>query len=172
MGLFGNLFGGKGKKEEEGKITCKAKTIYSPLAGTAIPLADVEDPVFSQGMMGLGVGIIPSDGKLYAPVDGTVAAVFPTGHAVGLETADGMEILLHIGIDTVEMKGKGFKAAVTQGAKIKAGDLLVEFEPDVIKEAGYKDTTMVLVSNAVALGQMSDPVLGEVKPLDELFSFH
>lgn len=171
MGLFGNLFGGKGKKEETGKITCKAKTIYSPLAGTAIPLEDVEDPVFSQGMMGLGVGIIPSEGKLYAPVDGTVAAVFPTGHAVGMETADGMEILLHIGIDTVEMKGKGFKAVVAQGDKVKAGDLLVEFEPDVIKEAGYKDTTMVLVSNAAMLGQMSDPILGTVKPLDELFSF-
>ena len=82
MGLFGNLFGGKGKKEETGKTACKTKTIYSPLAGTAIPLEDVEDPVFSQGMMGLGVGIIPSEGKLYAPVDGTVAAVFPTGHAV------------------------------------------------------------------------------------------
>ena len=171
MGFFGNLFG-KGKKEESGKITCKDKTIYSPLAGTVIPLAEVEDPVFSQGLMGLGVGIIPAEGKLYAPADGTVAAVFPTGHAVGMETEDGMELLLHIGIDTVEMKGKGFKAVVAQGAKVKAGDLLVEFEPEVIKAAGYKDTTMVLVSNAAMMGEMSDPVLGAVKPLDELFSFH
>ena len=122
--------------------------------------------------MGLGVGIIPAEGKLYAPADGTVAAVFPTGHAVGMETEDGMELLLHIGIDTVEMKGKGFKAVVAQGAKVKAGDLLVEFEPEVIKAAGYKDTTMVLVSNAAMMGEMSDPVLGAVKPLDELFSFH
>ena len=160
------------EKEESGKITCKDKTIYSPLAGTVIPLAEVEDPVFSQGMMGLGVGIIPAEGKLYAPADGTVAAVFPTGHAVGMETEDGMELLLHIGIDTVEMKGKGFKAVVAQGAKVKAGDLLVEFEPEVIKAAGYKDTTMVLVSNAAMMGEMSDPVLGAVKPLDELFSFH
>ncbi len=173
MGLFGNLFGGKGKQEEQaGGSGCKPKTIYSPMAGTAIPLADVEDPVFSQGMMGLGVGIIPSEGKLFAPTDGTVAAVFPTGHAVGMETKDGMELLLHIGIDTVELKGKGFKAVVQQGAKVKAGDLLVEFEPDVIKEAGYKDTTMVLVSNAAMMGKMSQPVLGTVKPMDELFSFH
>lgn len=174
MGLFGNLFGGKSKQEaaNAGKsVVCKPKTVYSPLAGTVIPLSEVEDPAFSQGLMGEGVGIRPSEGKLYAPADGTVAAVFPTGHAVGLQTDDGMEILLHIGIDTVEMQGKGFRSVAKQGAKVKAGDLLVEFDCGAIEAAGYKTTTMVLVSNAAAVGTMSSPKLGEASVLDELFSF-
>lgn len=173
MGFFSNLFGGKAKEEGQGAApsACKAKTVYCPVAGTAIPLSEVEDPVFSQGMMGEGVGIRPSEGKLYAPADGTVAAVFPTGHAVGIQTADGMELLLHIGIDTVEMKGEGFKTVVEQGAKVKKGDLLVEFDCGAIEAAGYKTTTMVLVSNAAMIGKMTQPKLGEVHPSEELFSF-
>lgn len=149
----------------------KAKSVYSPLAGTVIPLSEVEDPVFSQGVMGEGVGIRPDDGKLFAPVSGTIAALFPTCHAVGIQTEDGMELLLHIGIDTVELEGKGFQAAVKQGDTVKAGELLVTFDVAAIEAAGYKATTMVLVSNAASLGQMSQPKLGRVNPLEELFSF-
>lgn len=173
MGFFSNLFGGKAKEEAPAAKApaSKTKTVYCPVAGTSIPLAEVEDPVFSQGMMGEGVGIRPSEGKLYAPADGTIAAVFPTGHAVGMQTEDGMELLLHIGIDTVEMKGEGFKAMVEQRAKVKKGDLLVEFDCAAIEAAGFKTTTMVLVSNAAMIGKMSEPKLGQVKPSEELFSF-
>lgn len=174
MGIFGSLFGGKKKEETASagnRIVCEPKTVYSPLKGTVIPLDQVDDPVFAGGMMGLGVGIEPAEGKLYAPVDGEVAAVFPTGHAVGLNTADGMELLLHIGINTVEMQGDGFKIHTKQGAKVKAGDLLVEFDIAKIEKAGYKATTMVLVSNAPMMGEMTEPAMGAAEPLKKLFAF-
>lgn len=102
MGFFDNLFGNREKQVSdtpEGKsIICEPKTIYSPLKGTVIPLSEVNDPVFAEGVMGPGVGIDPEEGKLYAPADGEIVSVFPTGHAVGMKTADGMEVLLHIGM--------------------------------------------------------------------------
>lgn len=179
MALFGKLFSGKRQEEEavqvpvrtEKKIICAPKTIYNPLKGKVIPLNEVEDPAFAQGIMGVGVGIEPEDEFVYAPVDGTVVTVFPTGHAVGMLSEDGMEVLIHIGIDTVQMNGEGFKTFVKDGEKVKAGDLLVQFNREKIKENGYKTTTMVLVSNAAAIGQISDVVSGETEILSPLYSF-
>jgi len=156
------------EKTENGKTK---KTVYSPLNGKAIPLREVDDPLFAEGTMGVGVGIEPEAGMLYAPADGVVAALFPTGHAVGLQTPDGMEILLHIGINTVNMEGKGFRPLVEQGTQVKAGDPLIEFDLKAIKEAGCRATTMVLVSNVAVLGEMSSPVIGEVKAQDMLYYF-
>lgn len=136
--------------------------VCSPLKGKAIPLCEVDDPLFAEGTM--GVGIEPEEGILYASADGTVAALFPTGHAVGIQTPDGIELLLHIGINTVNMEGKGFCPLVEQGAQVKAGDPLIEFDLEAIAEAGCKATTMVLVSNAAMLGQMSEPVTGPFLP--------
>jgi glucose-specific phosphotransferase system IIA component len=136
-----------------------------------MPLSKVSDPVFAEEVMGPGVGIDPVEGKLYAPVDGEIVSVFPTGHAVGMNTEDGMEILLHIGIDTVQMEGDGFHAVVKQGDHVKAGELLVEFDCAKIKEKGFQTTTMVLVPNAAILGTMSEPHVGPVKPLDRIFQF-
>lgn len=174
MGLFQRVFGEKEKtqlKNLDKEFVYEKQTVYSPMKGEVIPLSEVDDPVFAEGMMGVGVGIEPETDQLFAPVDGVVAAVFPTGHALGIQTDDGMELLIHIGINTVELEGEGFQTFVKQGDRVKAGELLVEFKRAWIKEKGYKVTTMVLVSNGGLLGNMTDPVLGLVKPLDILYSF-
>ncbi|WP_051629506.1 PTS sugar transporter subunit IIA [Lacrimispora aerotolerans] len=175
MGFLNNLFGNKEKNISEApaakSIICEPNTIYSPLKGTVIPLAEVSDPVFAEEVMGPGVGIEPEEGKLYAPVDGEIISVFPTGHAIGMKTADGMEVLLHIGIDTVQLEGDGFQAFVKQGDHVKAGELLVEFDCAKIKEKGYQTTTMVLVPNAALLGTMSQPHIGKVEVLEQIFNF-
>lgn len=175
MGILDNLFGNKEKKESGTpvvkSITCETKTVYSPLKGTVMPLSKVSDPVFAEEVMGPGVGIDPEEGKLYAPVDGEIVSVFPTGHAIGMKTEDGMEILLHIGIDTVQLEGDGFHAVVKQGDHVKAGELLVEFDCVKIKEKGYQTTTMVLVPNASLLGTMSEPHMCTVELLEPLFNF-
>lgn len=175
MGFFDNLFGNKEKQElstpKEKSIICEPKTIYSPLKGSVKPLSEVSDSVFADGIMGPGVGIDPEEGKLYAPVDGEIISVFPTGHAVGMKTADGMEVLLHIGIDTVQLEGEGFNAVVNQGDHVKAGKLLVEFDCVKIKEKGYQTTTMVLIPNASELGTISQPHIGPVEAMDKLFDF-
>lgn len=170
MGLLDKLLGTR-KKSEEGSAGEKKKIVYSPLQGRVIPLNEVDDPAFASGAMGQGVGIEPEAGKLYAPADGEVAALFPTGHALGIQTSDGMELLLHIGIDTVELQGKGFHACVEAGAKVKKGDLLVEFDIEEIERSGYKATTMVLVSNAQELGEMTVLASGQVEALDQLYAF-
>lgn len=164
MGFLDHLFGSKAEK------TATAKIVYSPLKGRIIPLKEVGDPVFADGMMGPGVGIIPEEGKLYAPADGEITATFPTGHAIALSTSDGMEILIHIGIDTVKMNGDGFQLHISQGDNVKSGDLLVSFDIGKITAAGYKPTTMVLVPNASELGSMSDPASGTVCVGDKLYS--
>lgn len=165
MGFFGNLIGGKKKAAPAEKI------VLSPLKGRVIPLSEVGDPVFSEGMMGPGVGIEPEDGSLYAPADGEITVAFPTGHAVALKSRDGLEVLIHIGIDTVKLNGDGFRIHVAEGDTVKAGDLLVSFDMQKITAAGYPLTTMVLVSNADEAGTMSEPASGTVNVKDRLYAF-
>lgn len=123
------------------------ETIISPIVGQAVALSDVNDPVFSSGAMGRGIAIKPSEGVVYAPADAEVTIAFETGHAYGLKTANGAEILIHVGIDTVSMGGEGFDQKVAQGDKVKAGDVLGTFEAEKIAAAGLDDTTMVIVTN-------------------------
>lgn len=123
------------------------ETIISPIIGQAVALSDVDDPVFSSGAMGRGIAIKPSEGVVYAPADAEVTIAFATGHAYGLKTANGAEILIHVGIDTVSMGGEGFDQKVAQGDKVKAGDVLGTFEAEKIAAAGLDDTTMVIVTN-------------------------
>ncbi|MFR6495632.1 MAG: glucose PTS transporter subunit IIA, partial [Ruminococcus sp.] len=123
-------------------------TLFAHMNGTAVPLEEVEDEVFSQKILGDGVAVRPSEGKLYAPCDGTIETVFETKHAVNMTSADGAELLMHIGIDTVKLEGKYFEAHVTDGQQVKKGDLLVSFDMEAITAAGYKLTTPLLVCNA------------------------
>ncbi|MDO5405744.1 MAG: beta-glucoside-specific PTS transporter subunit IIABC [Eubacteriales bacterium] len=142
--------------------------IDSCLKGRVVKLEEVSDPVFASKALGDGVAVMPEEGVLYAPVDGTVEAAFPTGHAVGLKTADGLEVLMHIGINTVEMKGTGFHLLTEQGKTVRKGDRLVEFDIAAIREAGYDPITMVLVTNMNVVAGMETTKVDTVKPGDEL----
>ena len=124
------------------------ETLQSPLTGNLVKLPDVPDPVFASGVMGQGIAVEPTIGKVFAPADAEVTTLFPTGHAIGLKTKGGAEILIHVGMDTVQMKGEGFKPHVQQGDKVKAGQLLIEFDIAKIKAAGYPIITPVLVTNS------------------------
>ncbi|MFJ2047851.1 beta-glucoside-specific PTS transporter subunit IIABC [Paenibacillus taichungensis] len=131
----------------EAKTTeIKKEQIYSPLTGKAVALSTINDPAFSTGAMGKGLAIVPEIGEVVAPVDGVVTSLFPTGHAIGLTTNAGTEILIHIGINTVALKGKHFNPVVQEGDIVRQGDLLIQFEIDKIKEAGYETVTPVIVT--------------------------
>lgn len=121
--------------------------LKSPLTGKVLPLSEVADQVFSSGAMGKGIAIEPEKGELVAPADGEITTIFPTGHAVGLTTTDGIEILMHIGMDTVELNGAGFETVVKQGDQVKAGDLLVKFDIEAIHAAGYSTVTPIVITN-------------------------
>ena len=130
--------------------------IKSPMNGTVIPLSEVPDAVFSSEMLGKGFGVEPSEGKAYAPVDGEVTTVFDTKHAIGLMSKYGVELLIHIGMDTVKLNGKGFDVKVKTGDQVKAGDLLAEFDMDLIKGEGYPVTTAVVVTNTDDCEEISE----------------
>jgi PTS system beta-glucosides-specific IIC component len=126
----------------------KEKVIFSPLNGQVIPLSNVKDPVFADGILGKGAAIVPSEGRLVSPVNGTILNVFPTLHAVGIQSDDGLEILIHLGFDTVELEGRYFKSNISEGDKVSVGDLLIEFQIEEIKNAGYDITTPIVVTNS------------------------
>lgn len=119
----------------------------APVTGNVIPVNQVKDEAFASEAMGKGVGIEPENGKVYAPFDGNVDAVFPTGHLVGLSDGNGAEVLIHIGVDTVKLEGKGFTTYVAQGDKVKKGDLLVEFDVELLKKEGYDTTVMFITTD-------------------------
>lgn len=138
------------------------ETIQTPIVGDVVALADVNDPVFSSGAMGQGIAVKPSQGVVYAPADAEVSIAFPTGHAFGLKTTDGAEVLIHVGIDTVTMNGDGFEAKVAQGDKVKAGDVLGTFDSNKIAAAGLDDTTMVIVTNTADYASVAPVATGSV----------
>ena len=125
----------------------KTAQLVSPLAGQVKPLSQATDPVFSSGVMGQGVVIEPSQGELVSPVNGTVTVLFPTKHAVGIVSEEGVELLMHIGMDTVSLDGKGFEAHIAQGDKVVVGQQLISFDMNVIKEAGLVTETPVIITN-------------------------
>jgi PTS system beta-glucosides-specific IIC component len=145
-------------------------TVISPVAGTVVDLKDVPDPVFAGGLVGPGVGVIPSSGTVIAPADGTVIVAPASGHAVGIRTVDGAELLVHIGIDTVNLAGRGFRPQVKTGQEVTAGEVLVEFDPDVITAAGYSLVTPVLVTNPTAFGSVTPVASGSVGQGDVLLT--
>lgn len=137
--------------------------IGSPAVGQCIPMKDVPDPTFSEEMLGKGAAVIPSEGKIYAPIDGEITTLFPTLHAVGITSKDGLDLLIHIGIDTVNLKGEGFTPHVKEGDKVKKGDLLIEVDLEKIKEAGYNLSTPVIVCNTDDYKDVRHHNLGDVE---------
>lgn len=127
----------------------------APVPGKVMVLEDVPDPVFSTGMLGKGCGIVPEAESVVAPADAKVTMVTPTAHAIGLTTADGVEVLMHIGIDTVNMKGDGFAYCVAEGDEVKLGQQLITFDREKVKASGYSDVVIVVVSNAAAYAKVA-----------------
>ncbi|MCA1054538.1 PTS glucose transporter subunit IIA [Rossellomorea aquimaris] len=138
--MFKKLFG---KKEEAPKTVIAS----APLTGTVKSLDEVPDPVFSQKMMGDGIAIEPTDGKVVSPVDGEIMQLFPTKHAVGIKAKNGAEILIHIGLETVSMNGEGFEAHVAEGAKVSKGDALITFDLELVKEKAKSTITPIILTN-------------------------
>ena len=139
MGLFSKLFG----KSE----AINPNHIYAPMAGEAVSITEVPDPTFSEGMMGNGIAIRPTDGKVCAPFNGTVDMMFHTGHAVSLVSDSGIELLIHVGLETVGLNGAPFDVKVKSGDKVKKGQILLEADLEAIKAAGLPTITPVLVCN-------------------------
>ncbi len=125
----------------------KIVELTSPMTGKIIPIEEVPDKVFSDKMVGDGVAIEPVDGEIVSPIDGKVATIFPTNHAIGLITKEGLEILIHIGLDTVELNGLGFKRLTEKDAKVKKGDPLMEFDPKLVEEKGKSPITPIIITN-------------------------
>lgn len=156
MKLFQNLF-------SKGDIV-----IGAPVAGKLVSIKEVSDPTFGDEILGKGAAIIPSDGRVYAPVDGKVATVFPTGHAIALVGSDGEEILIHVGLDTVKLNGKYFTIHVEEEQQIKKGELLLEADLDQIRAAGYDVITPIVVCNTDDFTQVQPETPGEVKQGDDI----
>lgn len=135
--MFKKLFG----KED------KNVSIVAPLTGKVVALDDVPDPVFSQRMMGDGIAVDPTDGKVVSPVDGEIVQIFPTNHAVGIKTGNGLEVLVHIGLETVSMEGEGFEGHVSQGDKVKTGDALVTFDKELVAEKAKSVISPIVITN-------------------------
>ena len=146
------------------------ETLTSPVNGTQIPLAEVADETFASEMLGATVAVEPADGKIVAPCDGEVSNIFETGHAVCITTEAGGELLIHIGIDTVKMDGKGFTKKVSDGDKVHAGDILVEADLEEIKNAGYQTTTMMILTNTDEFGNVTKAEPAEVKTTSKVMT--
>ena len=138
-------------------------TLTSPMAGTTVALSDVADEAFAAGALGPGIAVSPAAGAVVvAPCDGKVSVAFPTGHAYGIKSASGVQVLIHIGMDTVKLEGKGFTPRVAKGDVVKRGDVLAEVDWDVIREAGYDTITPMVVTNKKKFGEITPAAPGPV----------
>lgn len=161
------------KNEEVEEVTERTgEQLLSPIVGEVVNLSEVNDPVFSSGVMGKGIAVKPSKGLVYAPADAEIAIAFPTGHAYGLKTDKGAEILIHIGIDTVSMNGEGFEAKVAQGDRVKAGDIIGTFDSEMIAANGIDDTTMVIITNTMDYAEVIPSASGSVTNKTRVLELH
>lgn len=145
-----------------------AYVLGAPAKGKAIALNEVNDPTFGEGMLGQGAAIIPEEGKIYAPADGEIGMVFDTLHAVTMVTDNGAEVLIHVGLDTVQLKGEGYEAHVKAGDKVKKGDLLLTVDLEKVKSAGYDTVTPVVVCNTDQFASVTGQTGKDVTPGDAL----
>ena len=169
MGFFDKLFGGKAAKAP--KFSGEKKTIKAPIDGKVLPQDQIPDETFATGILGPGCGIEPTGDTVYAPFDGTVTQVASTLHAVGMMSDDGIEVLIHVGMDTVEMKGQGFTGLVKEGAKVKAGTPLLKIDLAAIRAAGHPTATAIIVTNGDDLPEMKVVAEGDVTAGTPLLKF-
>lgn len=148
----------------------KGISLAAPVKGECIPISEVADPTFAEEILGKGIAIKPSEGKIYAPADGVVSTVFPTGHAVGVTTPDGVEILIHVGLDTVQLKGQFFQTKVEENQKVSRGDLLLEADINEIAGAGYDTVTPVIICNSTNFAEVNCKARGEVNAGEEVIT--
>ena len=142
--------------------------MLSPVDGKVEDLSKVKDEVFSQKMMGDGAAVVPSDGTIYSPVDGKITVAYATKHAYGITSDDGAEILIHVGLDTVNLKGEHFTSAVEQGQTVKRGDKLGTVDLKAVEAAGYDTTVMVVVTNTASYAKVEHVAEGEIKHGEKL----
>lgn len=159
MKLFQNLFGKDNGIE-----------VVAPVSGKLVSIKEVNDPTFSEEILGKGVAVIPSEGKICAPANGTVNTVFPTGHAAAMTSSDGVEILIHVGLDTVKLDGKHFTIHAAEGQEVKKGDLLLEADLEQIKAEGYDIITPIVVCNADAFSEFQMAETETVAPGDVILT--
>ena len=165
---------GEGKQKEKALPEKQVQTdgriisVFAPVEGEAVELSEVEDEVFSREVLGKGIAIKPVNGRVYAPADGVISTLFATGHAVGITTDSGAELLIHIGMDTVKLEGKGFYPKKKEGDRVKKGELLLEFDLEMITKEGFSATTPIIVTNTDAYVDVVPALFGRVKPGDML----
>ena len=171
MGFFDKLFGNKAEEEETAKFFGQSKTVLAPIRGKVLAQADIPDETFAQGILGPGCGIEPTGKTVYAPFDGTVTQIATTLHAVGITSNDGIELLIHVGMDTVDMKGQGFTVLVKENQKVTAGTPLLKVDLDAIRAAGHPTATAIIVTNGDDMGELKMLAEGDILAGTPLFKF-
>lgn len=166
MGLFDMFRKGSAREGKAVVSRYEAGNVYAPVSGEAVQLRETSEPLFSSEAMGKGIAIKPTSETVVAPVSGSVTALIESNHAVGLLADDGCEVLVHIGVDTVEMAGAGFSCRVAQGERVSLGDPLIDFSREKIASAGFDDTVFVVVTNTDAYASVSPVENGPVKAGD------
>ena len=158
----------KGVKEKFSKKEDKSILVTAPIKGEVVTIDKVNDPTFAQEMLGKGVAIKPAEGKVVSPVNGEITVLFETKHAVSIKSDEGAEILIHIGLDTVNLKGEYFESYVKVGDKVKTGDLLIKFNEEKIKEAGYDTITPMIICNTFEYADVKVAKIGEIEKQDNV----
>lgn len=161
---------GKLKEKFFGGSAETAVAVAAPVTGSIVPLSEVADPTFAEGILGQGAAIIPTEGRIVAPADAVVDVMFDTGHAVSLTTKDGAEVLIHVGLDTVRLAGKHYTAHCKAGDSVRKGDLLIEFDLEGIRAEGYDIVTPVIICNTDAYSSVVAAEPGAVTALDALLT--
>lgn len=161
--MFGSFFKSLG-------LRARNNVLLAPLAGRVIPLSEVSDQTFAKGLLGQGIAIQPTGSRVVAPSDAKIEAIFPTGHAVALHTKEGLDVLIHVGLDTVKLEGKHFAVYASEGDTVQRGDVLIEFDREAIAAEGYDVTVPILICNSVEFSSIKGRVGFEVAELDELLT--